>query len=96
LVQMLQNMDDPKSIGPAMAIALLTTLYGALIANMFALPMADKLKARTAEEILNKGLIIESITSIQEGRNPRVMEELLKSYLPASQQSESIVDATTG
>jgi chemotaxis protein MotA len=96
LVQMLQNMDDPKSIGPAMAVALLTTLYGALIANMYALPMADKLKARTVEETLNKGLIIESITSIQEGRNPRVMEELLKSYLPASQQSESIVDSGAG
>ena len=96
LVQMLQNMDDPKSIGPAMAVALLTTLYGALIAQVFALPMADKLKARTAEETLNKGLIIESITSIQEGRNPRVMEELLKSYLPSSQQEESIVDSAQG
>jgi len=93
LVVMLQNMDDPKSIGPAMAVALLTTLYGALIANLFALPIADKLAARTTEETVNKGLIIESITSIQEGRNPRVMEELLKSYLPSSRQSESVVEA---
>jgi chemotaxis protein MotA len=96
LVQMLQNMDDPKSIGPAMAVALLTTLYGALIANLICLPIADKLKARTVEETLNKGLIIESVTSIQEGRNPRVMEELLKSYLPSSQQAESVVDAAGG
>ena len=96
LVLMLKDLDDPSAIGPAMAVALLTTLYGALIANLVCLPIADKLKARTVEETLNKGLIIESVTSIQEGRNPRVMEELLKSYLPASQQGESVVDAAGG
>ena len=90
LVQMLSDMNDPKSIGPAMAVALLTTLYGAMIAHMFALPIADKLKARTSEEIVNKRLIIETIASIQEGRNPRVMEELLKSYLPQKRQAEEV------
>jgi len=86
LVQMLSAMDDPKAIGPAMAVALLTTLYGAIIANAFALPIADKLAHRSQEERLNKGLILETISSIQEGLNPRVMEELLKTYLPASQR----------
>ncbi len=86
LVQMLSAMDDPKSIGPAMAVALLTTLYGAVIANAFALPIADKLAHRSQEERLNKALILETISSIQEGLNPRVMEELLKTYLPTSKR----------
>jgi len=86
LVQMLSAMDDPKAIGPAMAVALLTTLYGAVIANAFALPIADKLAHRSQEERLNKALILETIGSIQEGLNPRVMEELLKTYLPASRR----------
>lgn len=86
LVQMLSAMDDPKAIGPAMAVALLTTLYGAIIANAFALPIADKLAHRSQEERLNKGLILETISSIQEGLNPRVMEELLKTYLPAGKR----------
>jgi len=58
LVQMLSNMSDPKSIGPAMAVALLTTLYGAMLANMFALPISDKLALRSAEETMNKNIII--------------------------------------
>ena len=89
LVLMLSNMEDPKAIGPAMAVALLTTLYGALIANLIALPIADKLEVRTNEENLNKSLIIESISSIQEGRNPRVMEELLMSYMPGKIQDSA-------
>jgi chemotaxis protein MotA len=89
LVQMLASMDDPKSIGPAMAVALLTTLYGAIIANLFALPIADKLAVRSAEERLNKSLIIESISGIQEGQNPRVVEELLKTFLPGSQRDRN-------
>jgi chemotaxis protein MotA len=86
LVQMLANMDDPKTIGPAMAIALLTTLYGAIIANGFALPISEKLKGISAEERLNKHLILESISSIQAGTNPRVMEQLLMTYLPESKR----------
>ena len=86
LVQMMSNMDDPKSLGPAMAVALLTTLYGAVIANAIALPIADKLAYRSNEERLNKSLILETINSIQNGLNPRVMEDLLKTYLPGKQQ----------
>jgi chemotaxis protein MotA len=87
LVQMLSNMDDPKAIGPAMAVALLTTLYGAVIANAFAIPIADKLALRSNEERLNKALILEAINAIQEGINPRVMEELLKTYLPVGERN---------
>ena len=86
LVQMLSAMDDPKSIGPAMAVALLTTLYGAVIATVIALPIADKLALRSQDERLNKALILETIGSIQEGLNPRVMEELLKTYLPENKR----------
>ncbi|MCW9014770.1 MAG: flagellar motor protein PomA [Gammaproteobacteria bacterium] len=86
LVQMLANMDDPKSIGPAMAIALLTTLYGAVIANAFALPVAEKLGLRSEEEKTNRTLILETISGIQEGMNPRVLEELLKAFLPEGQR----------
>jgi len=88
LVQMMANMDDPKALGPAMAVALLTTLYGAVIANVFALPIADKLALRSKQEKLTKALILEGISSIQEGLNPRVMEDLLKTYLPGSKRNE--------
>jgi len=84
LVQMMSNMSDPKSIGPAMAVALLTTLYGAVIANVFALPIADKLALRSNEERLSKSMILESISAIQEGLNPRMIEGLLNVYLPAN------------
>ena len=87
LVQMLANMDDPKAIGPAMAVALLTTLYGAIIANAFALPIAEKLDHRSREERTNRALILETISGIQEGMNPRVLEELLKTFLPESQRA---------
>jgi len=86
LVQMLANMSDPKQIGPAMAVALLTTLYGAVIANAIALPIADKLAFRSAEERRNRSLILETIGGIQEGLNPRVLEGLLKTYLPETQR----------
>lgn len=81
LVQMMSNMSDPKSIGPAMAVALLTTLYGAVIATVFALPIADKLALRSNEERLTKSMILESISAIQEGLNPRMIEGLLSIYL---------------
>jgi len=87
LVQMMSNMSDPKSIGPAMAVALLTTLYGAVIANTIALPIADKLAHRSNEERLNKSMILESISAIQEGLNPRMIEGLLNAYLPANKKA---------
>ena len=86
LVQMLSNMSDPKSIGPAMAVALLTTLYGAMLANMFALPVSDKLALRSAEEQRNKNIIIQSVLAIQEGQNPKVLDELLRNFLPPSRR----------
>ncbi len=82
LVAMLANMDDPKSIGPAMAVALLTTLYGAVLANAFCEPVADKLKLRAAEEVMIKSLIIDALLAIQAGQNPRVIDGLLRTYLP--------------
>jgi chemotaxis protein MotA len=69
-----------------MAVALLTTLYGAVIANNFALPIADKLAHRSMEERLNKAIILETVSGIQEGLNPRVMETVLMTYLPDSQR----------
>ena len=83
LVQMLSNMDDPKSIGPAMAVALLTTLYGAMIATMFCSPIADKLKLRAGEEGIMKSLIIDALIAIQAGQNPRVINSMLERYLPS-------------
>jgi chemotaxis protein MotA len=90
LVQMLSSMDDPKAIGPAMAIALLTTLYGAVIANAFALPIADKLAFRSSEERINKSLILETIKGIQDGLNPKVLRELLKTYLPSNKRGGDV------
>jgi chemotaxis protein MotA len=82
LVQMLANMDDPKSIGPAMAVALLTTLYGSLLANVVCMPIADKLKLRGAEEGMLQGIVIDGLLAIQSGQNPRVIQSLLERYLP--------------
>ncbi len=81
LVQMLSVMDDPKAIGPAMAVALLTTLYGAILANMIALPIADKLNLRKTEEGRVKSICIDGVLAIQAGQNPRIIESMLKAYL---------------
>ncbi len=81
LVAMLSNMDDPKSIGPAMAVALLTTLYGAIMANMVGIPIADKLILRDGEESTARSLIIDGLLGIQAGQNPRVIEQVLHGYL---------------
>ncbi|AWB65100.1 flagellar motor protein PomA [Saccharobesus litoralis] len=88
LVAMLSNMDDPKAIGPAMAVALLTTLYGAFLANVIALPLAGKLQIRTEEEKLNQRLILDAILGIQDGQNPRVIEGILKNYIAESKRGE--------
>lgn len=86
LVAMLADMNDPKSIGPAMAIALLTTLYGALLANAVFEPMADKLKLRAKEEANIKRLILDALLAIQSGQNPRVIDSMLRVYLPESKR----------
>ncbi len=84
LVNMLNDMSDPSVIGPAMAVALLTTLYGSLIANWIATPVGDKLKVNNEQEIMLKSIMIEGLLSIQAGENPRVIEEKLKSFLAPS------------
>lgn len=86
LVAMLSNMDDPKAIGPAMAVALLTTLYGAIVANMVAIPIADKCVLRDEEESVTNRLIIDGLLSIQAGQNPRVIEQALMGYIEGNKR----------
>ncbi len=86
LVAMLSNMDDPKSIGPSMAVALLTTLYGAFLANVVAIPIESKLRNRGGEERNNQLLILDAILGIQDGQNPKVIEGILKNYLSESKR----------
>lgn len=82
LIIMLQHMSDPSALGPSMAVALITTFYGSLLANWVCTPVANKLKANNAIEIQAKAIMIEGLLSIQAGENPRVIEEKLKSFLP--------------
>lgn len=95
LVNMLANMKDPKSIGPAMAIALLTTLYGAVIANMIASPIADKLGLRSEEEEKNYNLCIDGVMGIAAGLNAKIIKDSLREYLPnhLKKQQEDIQEA---
>lgn len=81
LINMLQNMSDASSVGPNMAIALITTLYGSMLANWIATPVATKLKSNNDAESMVKEIMIEGLLSIQAGENPRVIEEKLKSFL---------------
>jgi chemotaxis protein MotA len=88
LVQMLSSMSDPASIGPAMAVALLTTLYGAVIANFICLPIADKLALRSDQEKLNKSIIVEGAIGINRGISPMVLEESLKIFLSPKERNK--------
>ena len=81
LVQMLMQMEDPSQIGAPMAVALLTTFYGTLLANLVFLPIASKLKTRSKQEILIKQLVLEGVISIQSGDNYRVVEQKLKAFI---------------
>ena len=81
LVNMLNNMSDPSSIGPSMATALITTLYGSIVANWLCSPVAEKMKVNNALEVIVKEIMVEGLLSIQAGENPRVIEEKLKSFL---------------
>ncbi len=81
LVQMLASLNDPSSIGPKMAVALITTFYGALLANVFFLPMVTKLKRRSEIETVEMKLIIEAMIAIAEGENPKVLVDRLKVFL---------------
>lgn len=86
LVRMLAHLDDPGAVGPAMAVALLTTLYGAMLGYMVARPIAAKLALRNAEERMNKMLIIDALIGIEQGIHPYILEEMLLAYLPGSQR----------
>ena len=90
LVGMLAGMDDPQTIGPAMAVALLTTLYGAMLANMLAMPICDKLNLRSSEEETIKSLVIDALLAIQAGQNPRIVDTMLRTYLPVSQRGNEL------
>ena len=94
LVNMLQNMDDPSAIGPAMAVALLTTLYGSFVANWFCFPVSTKLGSRNDAEMNLKAIIVEGLLSIQAGENPRVTEDKLKSFM--SPKDRAAYDAANG
>lgn len=96
LINMLKLLDDPSSIGPNMAVALITTLYGSLIANWLAIPMATKLRLLNAKEIKMKEVVSEGILSIQAGENPRVIEEKLKSFLAPAVRSEVLGEGDQG
>ena len=94
LIKMLQTLDDPSQIGAGMAVALVTTFYGALMANLIFLPIAGKLETLSESEVSQREMIIEGILSIQGGENPRVIEEKLKAYIPPKLRSDqSILDA---
>lgn len=82
LVQMLAKLDKPEALGPSMALALITTFYGALMAYMFFIPLAGKLALRSEQEMLLKQMMLEGIIAIQSGVNPRILEERLHSFLP--------------
>ncbi|HOP71448.1 MAG TPA: motility protein A [Bacillota bacterium] len=88
LIQMLVNLDAPEAIGPGMATALVTTFYGSVLANLVFLPIANKLKNKSAAEIFRKEAIIEGVLSIQAGDNPRIVQEKLKSFVSPKKRSE--------
>lgn len=88
LVIMLQNMSDPSALGPAMAVALITTFYGSLLANMLAMPIADKLQLRSSNEVAGKILIIRGVMSIQAGDNPRIVQQKLLAFLDNKQRQK--------
>jgi len=88
LVNLLRTMDDPSAIGSAMALAIITTLYGSIMANFFCNPIATKLAGNSAEEILLREMMVEGVLSIQSGENPRLMEHKLKTFLSPEQQRQ--------
>ncbi|MCH1430236.1 MAG: motility protein A [Chlamydiales bacterium] len=91
LIAMLANLDDPDAIGPSMAVALITTMYGSMMANMFCIPVAGKLQIKTAAEIKNKEIVMSAILSIQNGDNPRIVRQKLMAYI-TPEEKELIAD----
>jgi chemotaxis protein MotA len=92
LVLMLSSMEDPSTIGPAMAVALITTFYGSLLANLIFLPIAGKLKTRSGQEVMIKELILEGVLSIQSGDNPRIVEQKLTSFVAPKLRKRLVED----
>src|SRR5580658_2917091 len=88
MVQMFANMTDPSKLGPFMATALLATLYGALVANLFCLPLADKLHGKLLDEETNRTLIIDGILMIRDSKSPTLVREMLLAYLPEKHRHE--------
>lgn len=88
LINMLKFLDDPSAIGPNMSVALVTTFYGSVLANVVFLPLAQKLKIRSGSETLVKELMVEGLLSIQAGENPRIIEEKLKTFIPPNMRKD--------
>jgi chemotaxis protein MotA len=93
LVIMLGNMDDPAAIGPGMAVALLTTLYGAIIANLTCLPLAEKLGHLNRQELQTMEIVLRGILAIQSGDNPRIIEQKLSTFLPPRARAGALEQA---
>lgn len=92
LVLMLNRLEDPATLGPSMAVALLTTLYGTVLANLVFLPMANKLQAKTEEEVFLRQIIIEGVIGVQSGQNPHILQEKLSAFL-TDKEKEELADA---
>src|ERR1700734_658919 len=95
MVQMFANMTDPSKLGPFMATALLATLYGAVVANLWCLPLADKLHLKLAEEEINRTLIIDGVLMIREAKSPTLVREMLSAYLPEHHRHQDDDDEET-
>jgi chemotaxis protein MotA len=93
MVQMFANMTDPSKLGPFMAVALLATLYGATVANLLCLPIADKLQVKLADEEVNRTLIIDGILMLREAKSPQIVREMLLAYMPEHSQKHAAHDS---
>lgn len=93
LVLMLKNLNDPATLGPNMSIAILTTLYGSLLANIVFIPLSGKLAAKTEKEVFLKQVVIEGVIGVQSGQNPKILEEKLSAFLPANVRRKDDDDA---
>ena len=96
MVQMFANMTDPSKLGPYMAVALLATFYGAAVANLFCLPIADKLQLKLHDEEINRTLIIDGVLMIREAKSPTLVREMLLAYLPEKHRHTEEDEAETG
>ncbi|WP_058307071.1 flagellar motor protein MotP [Gracilibacillus massiliensis] len=92
LILMLQNLEDPTTLGPSMAVALLTTFYGSVLANLVFTPMAGKLETKTSEEVFMKQVIIEGVIGVQSGQNPRILKEKLSAFLSDKMKNNKVVE----